>query len=87
MARNAIPIIESKETFVAKRFRIPSKLNAELSDFIEFYEEQAGKKPEENAVIVAILREYFSDNTAFQKFLKSKEKAGGSGSKESKKVA
>jgi len=71
VARKTLPTIETKEKIVNRRIRLSERLNSDITAFAAFYEAEKGNKPDENAVIVAILQDYFDANNEFKKFKKS----------------
>jgi len=65
-----LPTIKEKEKIISKRIRISESLEKDINDFASFYEGAKGHKPDENALIAAVLNDYFESNAAFKKFKK-----------------
>ena len=75
MVRSVLPAIAVKEELALRRVRLPRQLDEQVVRFAQFYGAQTGGAvPDENAVIVGILRDYLSSNAAFQRFLKEDAK-------------
>lgn len=75
MGRNVLPEIAVKEELALRRVRLPRQLDTEIIAFAQFYGAQTGGAvPDENAVIVGILRDYLSSNAAFQRYRKEEGK-------------
>ena len=71
MVRSVLPAIAVKEELALRRVRLPLQLDEQVIRFAQFYGAQTGGAvPDENAVIVGILRDYLAGNTAFQRYLK-----------------
>ncbi|MFC6842330.1 DUF2274 domain-containing protein [Xanthomonas theicola] len=75
----ALPHIPVKAKPVQRRITIDPELDANISRFCEFYEAERGVRPDEPAVIVALLRDALERNRAFAKFLREKTKGKTAG--------
>jgi hypothetical protein len=75
MARNALPAIAVKEELALRRLKLPAQVDAHIRKFAQFYSlHTGGRLPDENAVIVGILKDYMESNTAFQQYLKDQRR-------------
>jgi hypothetical protein len=75
MARNALPAIAVKEDLASRRLKLPAQVDAHIRKFAQFYSlHTGGRLPDENAVIVGILKDYMEGNTAFQQYLKDQRR-------------
>lgn len=75
MARNTLPAIEVKEELATRRLKLPKQLDSDIASFAQFYGGQTGGRvPEESAVIIGVLRDFFNGNVGFQAFLKDRQK-------------
>jgi hypothetical protein len=78
----ALPHIPVKTKQVQRRLNLEPELDANVKRFCDFYEKEKGVRPDEEAAIVALLRDALERNRAFTKFLRENSgPKGGTGAK------
>jgi hypothetical protein len=73
----ALPLLDVKEKMAVRRIKLPEQLDQQLTKFADFYESATGARPDDNAVVVGLLRDYLAGMAPFQTYLKEQKKSAG----------